>query len=349
MASQHRPPCRSAAQARFAPRRTQHVRALQCNCHPCDAVAAAAHPVKPGQTPSTQPSTHIGQQRAQRKQRLAQLNQQVDGNWTAAERRSVNDVSGSVGALRQPPEKPHALGLLRRGSVSAALLPRMQHARRHSMKPLWQLAPQQDPWQAHATDPKATVRGSFATPHFVPERVVPLAVFGHVHQHRRQANQGAVAQHQPHLRDRKQRNGEAAKRIGSPARATPWTGRARSTATELGFASRQMFKWWQQSMVCRQQPASSTQTSPPLPHLPGGSLERRRPLVHILVRQRHRLTLRMKVFTAVGSPAVPLHVANYRHAVQGTQNAAPTRVPQRCQGTAQQRMQQEGRRLLSVN
>ncbi len=40
-----------------------------------------------------------------------------------------------------------------------------------------------------------------------------------------------------------------------------------------------------------------------LPHLPGGSLERRRPLVHILVRQRHRLPLRKKQFYS-GSAAL---------------------------------------------
>ncbi len=150
-------------------RRAAHSMRVHCNAIATRVMQSPpqhtqSNPIK-RPAPSPAASTHIGQQRAQRKERLAQLNQQVDGNWTAAGRRSMTNVSGSVSAVRQPREKPRA-GLLWRGSVSCSTA--AQDAARSAAQHEATLAagPQQDPWQAHTTGPKATETGSFTTPPF---------------------------------------------------------------------------------------------------------------------------------------------------------------------------------------
>lgn len=56
-----------------------------------------------------------------------------------------------------------------------------------------------------------------------PERVVPILVFCHVHQHRRQANQRAVPQHQPDLRVAKGgRDHSGCGRVCVPAAGAQW-------------------------------------------------------------------------------------------------------------------------------
>ena len=106
-----------------------------------------------------------------------------------------------------------------------------------------------------------------------PEGVVPLRVLGHVHQHRRQPNQRAVAQHQPHLREEAWRCGcVASGSIGRQHRQAASAGSKRQAAASRTAASG----------IPHPAPTGRAMVAS---HLPRRALQLRLPLVHLLVRQ----------------------------------------------------------------